>query len=205
MTSSSKLWEPFVWWDQTDNQKNIFISYYYIEPNDPKRKLWIRSPFDTDFIAIDPYTQHDFISKHITTDKGVQLFKTSWLRKTSYTRVGNNKLVLIALLWLKHDISYENQIIGRQHEFYNCMTTNLANNSYILIPLYAKSGYTHRKNPVLIYHSGSIRNTLMIAMPEIYDNLLDMFGRFINPSQVIMNDEKRFLIQFNEYPACFLS
>ena len=196
MKSFSRVWEPFVWYDQLDS---LFISYYYHDP--ATNKIWVRAPFNNDFVVQEAYSDNDVISKQIKTTNGQGLFKIPFLKRVN--RAQFKKVILIALLWLEFndDYVYGRQIQKRGHEFYRCRD---ANKQYILLPLYASSNYTPKKNPVLIYHSGSIKNSLLLNLKDVYQNLVDIFEDYVLATPIIMNNERRFIVQFNEYPATFV-
>jgi hypothetical protein len=198
--SSQQIWLPFVWYDETPN-KNIAISYYTVEKNlqnTRKDKVWIKSPFTSNFTVENPYTANALFSRSSVTQQGMTLFRVPPLQKLYIDKI------LVSVLWLRDHLSYSNQAVLTTTEFYRCSPTNGEGDSYLLFPLYANRGYRGRRNPTVLYHSRSIENTLMTSIPEVAQTLTQVFGVFVNTFKVVMMDKLNYMVQFTEFPACFL-
>lgn len=203
--------EPFVFYDRS---RSIAISYYHIErwiySGKEKERIYVHTPMKSNFVIEDPYFGGDMISSEFNSENSSSsLFKIPSLERLTHLLTNpfkNKTRSLIAVLWIKDHLLYSNQLVKSGHYFYRCIPQiGEEDTNYILIPLYARLGhYTQKKNPVMLYHSGSVSDTVLVKYPDVYQQLKDMFGPYVNAFPIVFNFTKSYMIQFNEEPACFL-
>jgi len=182
------------------SEPDIAVSYYHIDHLDQRKKVWVRAPFKEEFVVEEPYHGDD----RFTLRDGL-LFKIPQLK-----RINDKNEILMAVLWLKDNQIYTDQLVKSGHEFYRCIGKEGSDYNWILIPLYSKRDYKEVRNPILLYHAENFNKTLIIKNEDIYHQLVSMFfdhryKGLINHFPILINGKMKWMVQFPpEAPAMFL-
>ena len=155
----------------------------------------MRTPFKQDFVVEEPYQGDDRFSIH--NDQG--LYMIPFIRRLSNF---NKDELLVACLWLKDSKLYTDKLVQSNYEFYRCLTKD---DSWILIPLFDRMNYKPVKNPISLYHAENFRKTLIFKNFMIYRKLTSMFTPYVNAFSIVIHDKMKWMIQFTDAPACYLT